>query len=161
MTGATAPVRGLGFSYTGTVELALVLDPGHVAGMLGMTMTFSPGARTGWHGHPLGQFLTVTHGCGVLQTWGSDARLLRTGDTVWIEPGEKHWHGAVATLAMTQLAVQSVAGDEAATLFAPVGQKEYETALSCATVADACARQNKASSAGWLRLSTFNQQGRT
>jgi quercetin dioxygenase-like cupin family protein len=31
---------------------------------------------------------------------------IRPGDVVWFAPGEKHWHGAVPTTAMTHIAIQ-------------------------------------------------------
>ncbi len=69
-------------------------------------MTFEPGARTAWHTHPLGQTLLVVSGVGRVQTWGGPIREIRPGDTVWIPPGEKHWHGAAPTSAMTHIAMQ-------------------------------------------------------
>ena len=59
-------------------------------------MTFEPGARSAWHTHPLGQTLVVTSGLGLVQQWGAPIQEIRPGDVVWIPPGVKHWHGAVA-----------------------------------------------------------------
>ena len=69
-------------------------------------MTFEPGARTAWHTHPLGQTLIVTFGLGWVQRWGGPVEEIRPGDLVWFEPGEKHWHGAGPTTAMTHIAIQ-------------------------------------------------------
>ena len=69
-------------------------------------MTFEPGARTAWHTHPLGQTLIVTSGLGRAQVWGGPVEEIRPGDVVWFPPGEKHWHGASPTTAMTYIAVQ-------------------------------------------------------
>ncbi|MEZ5866180.1 MAG: cupin domain-containing protein [Geminicoccaceae bacterium] len=69
-------------------------------------VTFEPGARTAWHTHPLGQRLPVTAGEGWVQKEGEPKQLVRPGDTVWFEPGEKHWHGATDRKAMTHVAVQ-------------------------------------------------------
>ena len=68
-------------------------------------VTFEPGARTVWHTHPAGQVLVVTAGAGRVQRAGAPVETVRPGDTVWIPPGVKHWHGAGATTGMTHLAV--------------------------------------------------------
>ena len=74
--------------------------------MQGASVTFEPGARTAWHTHPLGQTLIVTAGCGRVQRWGGPIEEIRPGDVVWFPPGEKHWHGAAPTTAMTHIAIQ-------------------------------------------------------
>jgi quercetin dioxygenase-like cupin family protein len=76
------------------------------ARVAGASVTFEPGARTAWHTHPLGQTLIVTAGCGRAQHWGGAIEEIRPGDVVWIPPGEKHWHGAGPTTAMTHIAIQ-------------------------------------------------------
>jgi len=63
------------------------------------------GARTAWHTHPLGQTLIVTAGCGLVQIWDGPIEEICPGDVVWIPPGEKHWHGATPTTAMTHIAI--------------------------------------------------------
>jgi quercetin dioxygenase-like cupin family protein len=78
-------------------------DPARVSGA---SVTFEPGARTAWHTHPLGQTLIVTAGCGWAQRNGGPVEEIRPGDVVWFAPGERHWHGATATTAMTHIAVQ-------------------------------------------------------
>ena len=70
------------------------------------SVTFEPGARTGWHKHPLGQTLIITAGLGWVQTEGGQIEEVRPGDVVWFPPGEKHWHGATPSTAMTHLAIQ-------------------------------------------------------
>jgi quercetin dioxygenase-like cupin family protein len=72
----------------------------------GASVTFEPGARTAWHTHPLGQTLIVTAGCGWVQRESGPIEEIRPGDVVWFSPGEKHWHGATPTTAMTHIAVQ-------------------------------------------------------
>ena len=69
-------------------------------------VTFEPGARTAWHTHPLGQTLIVTAGCGRVELWGGPIEEIRPGDVVWFPPGEKHWHGAAPTTAVTHIAIQ-------------------------------------------------------
>jgi quercetin dioxygenase-like cupin family protein len=77
-------------------------DPARVGGG---HVTFQPGARTAWHTHPLGQTLIVTSGCGWVQVEGGPREEIRPGDIVWLAPGEKHWHGATLTTAMSHIAI--------------------------------------------------------
>lgn len=98
--------RGSADYFTGTVRVDPLFQaepPGRVAGA---SVTFEPGARTAWHTHPLGQTLVVTSGHGRAQVWGGPIQELRAGDVVWFPAGEKHWHGASPTTAMTHLAIQ-------------------------------------------------------
>jgi len=69
-------------------------------------VTFEPGARTAWHTHPLGQTLIITSGCGWAQREGGPIEEIHPGDVIWFSPGEKHWHGATPTTAMTFIAIQ-------------------------------------------------------
>ncbi len=78
-------------------------DPARVAMAF---VTFEPGARTAWHTHPLGQTLIITAGCGWVQHEGGPREEIHPGDIVWFPPGEKHWHGATATTAMSHIAIQ-------------------------------------------------------
>jgi quercetin dioxygenase-like cupin family protein len=78
-------------------------DPALVSGA---SVTFEPGARTAWHTHPLGQTLIVTAGAGCVQLEGGPVQDIYPGDVVWFAPGEKHWHGATSTTAMTHIAIQ-------------------------------------------------------
>ena len=91
--------------FTGTVRIDPLFQPNHPARALGASVTFEPGARTAWHAHALGQTLIVTAGCGRVQRWGGPIEEIRPGDVVWIAPGEKHWHGAAPTTAMTHIAI--------------------------------------------------------
>src|SRR5262245_65836348 len=92
--------------FTGTVRLDPLFrapDPSRVGGN---SVTFEPGARTAWHTHPFGQTLIVTFGCGWTQREGGPIEEIRPGDVIWFAPGEKHWHGATPTTAMTHIAIQ-------------------------------------------------------
>ena len=92
--------------FTGAVRIDPLFEapePGRVGGA---RVTFEPGARTAWHTHPLGQTLVVTAGRGWAQRWGGPREEIRPGDVVWFAPGEKHWHGATATTAVTHIAIQ-------------------------------------------------------
>ncbi|WP_375136346.1 cupin domain-containing protein [Azohydromonas australica] len=76
--------------------------------MKASSVTFEPGARTHWHKHPLGQMLIVTAGCGWVQREGGAVEEIRSGDVVWIQLHEKHWHGASEKTAMTHISVSEV-----------------------------------------------------
>jgi quercetin dioxygenase-like cupin family protein len=104
--GSQPSGKGPAEYFTGTVRVDSLFQPRDPARVSGAAVTFEPGARTAWHTHPLGQTLIVTAGCGRVQRWGGPTEEIRPGDVVWIPPGEKHWHGASPTTAMTHIAVQ-------------------------------------------------------
>ena len=112
--------------FTGTVMqepiIAAVNAPSRV---LAVSVAFEPGARTAWHTHPLGQTLYVVSGVGRVQTKDGPIREIRTGDTVWIPPGEKHWHGAAPTTAMTHIAVHESLDGSPVTWMEHVTDEEY------------------------------------
>ena len=91
--------------FTGAVRVDPVFQAGEPLRVSGGQVTFEPGARTMWHTHPLGQTLIVTSGLGWVQSEGGPVEEIRPGDVVWFPPGEKHWHGATATTAMTHIAI--------------------------------------------------------
>lgn len=92
--------------FTGTVRIDPLFEAQDPTRTSGASVTFEPGARTAWHTHPLGQTLIVTAGCGLVQCWDGPIEQIQPGDTIWFSPGEKHWHGATATTAMTHIAIQ-------------------------------------------------------
>jgi quercetin dioxygenase-like cupin family protein len=92
--------------FSGAVRVEPVFQVGEPVRLNGGSVTFEPGARTAWHTHPLGQTLIITVGLGWVQTEGGPIEEIRPGDVVWFPPGEKHWHGATPTTAMTHIAVQ-------------------------------------------------------
>ena len=97
--------KGPAENFTGTVRVEPLFNAPAPARVYGASVTFEPGARTAWHAHALGQTLIVTSGCGRVQRWGGSVEEIRPGDVVWIPPGEKHWHGAAPTTAMTHIAI--------------------------------------------------------
>jgi quercetin dioxygenase-like cupin family protein len=105
-SGSQPSAKGSAEYFTGTVRLDPLFEAQEPARTSGASVTFEPGARTAWHTHPLGQTLIVTAGCGLAQRWGGSIEQIRPGDAIWFEPGEKHWHGATATTAMTHIAIQ-------------------------------------------------------
>ena len=104
-SGSQASGKGPAENFTGTVRLDPLFQAPSPARVLGVSVTFEPGARTAWHTHPLGQTLIVTAGCGLVQSWGGPVLKIRPGDVVLCPPGEKHWHGATATTAMSHIAI--------------------------------------------------------
>jgi len=113
--------------FTGTVRVDPLFQAPDPARVLGASVTFEPGARTAWHTHPLGQTLIVTAGAGRAQRWGGPIEEIRPGDVVWIPPGEKHWHGAAPTTAVTHIAVQEQLNGKAVDWMEKVSDEEYRS----------------------------------
>lgn len=111
--------------FTGTVRMDPVFQAMEPARASAAMVTFEPGARTTWHTHPLGQTLIVTAGCGLCQVWGGPVETIRPGDVVWFAPGEKHWHGASPTTAMTHIAVHEALDGKTVDWLEPVGEAQY------------------------------------
>jgi len=103
--GTQPSAKGPADWFTGSVRIDGPFQRIAPARVGGATVTFEPGARTAWHTHPLGQTLIVTSGVGWAQREGGSIEQIRFGDIVWFTPGEKHWHGATATTAMTHIAI--------------------------------------------------------
>lgn len=111
--------------FTGTVRIDPLFQAGTPARVAGASVTFESGARTAWHTHPLGQTLLVTAGCGRAQRWGGTVEEIRPGDVIWFPPGEKHWHGAAPTTAMTHIAVQEYLDGKAVEWMEKVSDEQY------------------------------------
>jgi quercetin dioxygenase-like cupin family protein len=107
-SGSEPSRRGPTENFTGSVRIDPLFQAPDPARVGGASVTFEPGARTAWHTHPLGQTLIVINGCGWVQREGGSVEEIRPGDVVWIPPGEKHWHGATPTTAMTHIAIQEM-----------------------------------------------------
>jgi quercetin dioxygenase-like cupin family protein len=104
--GLRPSTKGPEAYFSGSVRVDPVFQVGEPVRLNAGNVTFEPGARTAWHTHPLGQTLIITAGLGWVQTEGGPIEDVRPGDVVWFPPGEKHWHGATPTTAMTHIAVQ-------------------------------------------------------
>ena len=105
-SGSQPSRKGPADWFTGAVRIDPLLQVRAPARAAGSSVTFEPGARTAWHTHPLGQTLIITAGCGWVQREGGPVEEVHPGDVVWFPPGEKHWHGATPTTAMTHIAIQ-------------------------------------------------------
>ena len=112
--------------FTGTVRIDPLFQAKDPSRALGSSVTFEPCARTAWHTHPLGQTLVVTAGCGRVQRWGGPIDEIRPGDVVSIAPGEKHWHGATPTTAMTHIAIQEELDGRPVDWMEKVTDEQYE-----------------------------------
>jgi quercetin dioxygenase-like cupin family protein len=105
-SGSLPSGKGPAEYFTGSVRVDPLFSPPEPARVAMAWVTFEPGARTAWHTHPLGQTLIVTAGSGWVQREGEDRQEIHQGDVVFFSPGERHWHGATATTAMSHIAVQ-------------------------------------------------------
>ncbi|HVT90401.1 MAG TPA: cupin domain-containing protein [Tepidisphaeraceae bacterium] len=112
--------------FTGVVRIDPLLDAPAPARVAGASVTFEPGARTAWHTHPLGQTLIVICGCGWAQRWDGPKEEIHPGDVIWFAPGEKHWHGATATTAMTHIAIQEKLDGKAVDWLEKVSDEHYQ-----------------------------------
>jgi quercetin dioxygenase-like cupin family protein len=124
-SGSQPSGKGPSDYFTGTVRVDPLFSAPEPARVRGAHVTFEPGARTAWHTHPLGQTLIVTSGLGRVQREGGPIEEIRPGDVVWFEPGEKHWHGASPTVAMSHIAIQEVLNGSPVTWMEKVTDAQY------------------------------------
>ena len=124
-SGANPSVKGPADWFTGTVRIDAPFHGTGAARIGGATVTFEPGARTAWHTHPLGQTLLVIAGLGRVQREGGPIEEIRPGDIVWFAPGEKHWHGAGPTTAMSHIAIAEAEDGSAVTWMEKVSDAQY------------------------------------
>jgi len=133
--GTQASVAGPESYFTGRVRIDAPFSGSGEARVGGATVTFEPGARTAWHTHPLGQTLIVTAGAGRVQQWGGPVQTIRAGDTVWIPPGVKHWHGAAPTTAMSHIAIAEALEGKVVEWLEQVSERQYNVAPEIAPAA--------------------------
>jgi quercetin dioxygenase-like cupin family protein len=124
-SGSQPSGKGSEEYFTGRVRIDPLNSPPEPARVSMALVTFEPGARTAWHTHPLGQTLIVTAGCGRVQREGGPVEDIRPGDVVWFEPGEKHWHGAAPTTAVSHIAVQEKQDGKNGEWMEKVGDEQY------------------------------------
>jgi quercetin dioxygenase-like cupin family protein len=125
--GSRPSTKGPDDWFTGTVRIDPLFQPNDARRAGAATVTFEPGARTAWHTHPLGQTLIVIAGCGRAQHEGGPIEEIRPGDVVWFPPGERHWHGASPTTAMTHIAIQEQLDGKVVDWMEKVSDEQYQS----------------------------------
>ena len=136
--GSQQPLKGPAEWFTGAVRIDPLFQAPEPARVQGASVTFEPSARTAWHTHPLGQTLIVTSGLGWVQCWGGPVEEIRPGDVIWLAPGEKHWHGATSSTAVTHIALQESLHGKVVEWMEHVTDEEYVAptdSLSCRDLA--------------------------
>ncbi|RWN49835.1 cupin domain-containing protein [Mesorhizobium sp.] len=123
--GSQASARGSADYFTGAVRIDAPFKGSEPARVGGATVTFEPGARTAWHRHPLGQTLIVLSGAGLVQREGGPIEPILPGDIVWFAPGEKHWHGAAPTTAMSHIAIAEALDGKVVDWLEHVSDEQY------------------------------------
>ncbi len=124
-TGSQPDAKAPAEYFTGSVHIDPLFEAHDQARTSGASVTFEAGARTAWHTHPLGQTPIVMAGCGLAQRWGGSIEQIQPGDVIWFEPGEKHWHGATPTTAMTHIAIESALDGKAVDWMEQVSDEQY------------------------------------
>ena len=124
-SGSHLSAEGPAEYFTGMVRVDPLFQAPHPGRAMGASVTFEPGARTAWHTHPLGQTLIVISGLGWAQCWDGPIEEIRSGDVVWFPPGEKHWHGATPSTAMTHIAIQEALEGETVDWMEHVIDEQY------------------------------------
>ena len=128
-TGARPTRKASSEYFTGNVWQDPIIEADEPARIRALRVSFEPGARTAWHTHPLGQTLYVISGVGLVGLRNETPQLIKAGDTVWIPPGEEHWHGASATNSMTHIAIQEALNGSIAEWLDKVSDGEYQLNL--------------------------------
>jgi quercetin dioxygenase-like cupin family protein len=124
--GSQPSAKGPDDWFTGAVRIDPLFQTSAPARVAGASVTFEPGARTAWHTHPLGQTLIVTSGRGLVQRDGGAIEEINPGDVIWFPPGEKHWHGAAPTTAMTHIAIQENLDGKVVGWMEKVSDEQYQ-----------------------------------
>ena len=97
--------------FTGDVYIDLVVRAQPPSRVNVSAVRFTPGARTAWHSHTVGQTLLVTDGAGLHQLRDGDIEHIRSGDVIVTAADEWHWHGAAPDKYMTHLSITESPGD--------------------------------------------------
>ena len=116
-------------AFVGTVLQDPVCTPESPSRMQATKVTFTPGGRTNWHTHAVGQILHVLTGVGRYQIEGEQVQEIRPGDTVIIPPDVRHWHGSAPDQMMVHLAMSETDDQgRATTWLEPVSDADYNAA---------------------------------
>ncbi|GAB3751527.1 (R)-mandelonitrile lyase [Microlunatus parietis] len=126
---AVPTAKGPAETFVGDVYVDPIKEAAEPSRLNVSAVRFTPGARTNWHSHAVGQTLHVTDGSGLVVNRDGTVIRLRPGDTVWTPPGEEHWHGATADRLMCHLAMfEGTESSNGTTWLEPVSDAEYEAA---------------------------------
>lgn len=120
--------------FTGDVYVTPLHSREAPSRLVAALVRFTPGARTNWHSHPVGQTLHCTDGTGFVATRDGNVIRMRPGDTVHTPPGEEHWHGATKDSMMCHLALVEQENGHGATWGEPVTDQDYKTAHTLASL---------------------------
>jgi quercetin dioxygenase-like cupin family protein/alkylhydroperoxidase/carboxymuconolactone decarboxylase family protein YurZ len=123
--GSRPPYQAPAEYFTGLAVVRPLFQASNASRVSAASVTFEPGARTGWHDHPLGQILIVSAGTGWVQQWGGPILVMREGDVVSILAGVKHWHGATATTGMSHIAIQEQHDGKSVDWMEKVSDEQY------------------------------------
>ena len=124
-TGSRPTINASSEYFTGIVWQDPIIETSEPSRVRALKVAFAPGARTAWHTHPLGQTLYVLSGIGLMGLRNKAPQTINAGDTVWIPPGEEHWHGASATNSMIHIAIQEELNGSVAEWLEKVSDKQY------------------------------------
>lgn len=117
-------------AFTGDVYMTPIYHGTGPSRMTVALVRFTPGARTNWHTHAVGQTLHVTEGVGLVGTRNGEVLRIRAGDTVICPPDEDHWHGAAEDTFMSHLAMLEARpdGSDPTTWLEAVTDEQYKNA---------------------------------
>lgn len=116
-------------NFTGTVLSDEVVAGTAPSRMRASVVTFTPGGRTAWHAHPVGQTLFCLSGAGRVQREGEQVQEIRAGDTVIIPPNVRHWHGSAPGKLFSHLAMSELNDKgEGTAWFEHVSDADYNAA---------------------------------
>ncbi len=111
--------------FTGIVWQDPIIEASESARISALRVAFEPGARTAWHTHPLGQTLYVLSGIGLMGLRNKTPQSIKAGDTVWIPPGEEHWHGASNKNSMVHIAMHEALNGSVVDWLEKVSGQDY------------------------------------
>jgi quercetin dioxygenase-like cupin family protein len=116
-------------NFTGDVYVTPIKKSEEPSRLIASLVRFTPGARTNWHSHAVGQTLYVAEGVGLVVNRDGTVIRMRAGDTVWTPPGEEHWHGGTADNFMCHIAMlEGTADGDGTTWLEPITDEEYQNA---------------------------------
>ncbi|MEV0705541.1 cupin domain-containing protein [Saccharopolyspora sp. NPDC050389] len=129
LTPVNDTVKAPAAAFTGDVYVTPFKKAEPPSRLVAALVRFTPGARTNWHSHAVGQTLHVTEGVGFVVNRDGKVIRMRAGDTVWTSPGEEHWHGGTNSTCMSHIAmVEGTDDGDGTTWLEPVTDEQYATA---------------------------------